>query len=77
MFVLLFLLDNIRIRIRICISVLWIRIREAQKHMDPKDPDPQHWFNPDRKCRSIEIRSLLTWTYGSRPGPRCQPRASS
>jgi hypothetical protein len=24
--------------------VLWIRIREAQKIMDPIDPDPQHCF---------------------------------
>ncbi len=26
---------------------IWIlrsRIREAQKHMDPTDPDPQHWL---------------------------------
>jgi hypothetical protein len=36
---LLFLLDDRRIRIRI--SELWIRIREAQKHMDPTDPAPQ------------------------------------
>jgi hypothetical protein len=33
MFVLLFYLSNKRIR---------IRIREAQKHMDPTDPDQQH-----------------------------------
>jgi hypothetical protein len=33
MFFILFLIDDIR-----------IRIREAQKHMDPTDPDPQHWF---------------------------------
>jgi hypothetical protein len=33
MFFLLFLLDEKR-----------IRILEAQKHMDPTDPDPQHWF---------------------------------
>jgi hypothetical protein len=41
---LLFLLDDRRIRIRIRISDLWIRIRipEAQKHMYPTDPDPQH-----------------------------------
>ncbi len=44
MFFLLFLLDDLRIRIRI--SDLWIQIREAQKHMDPTDPepDPQHRF---------------------------------
>jgi hypothetical protein len=43
MFFLLFLLNGRRIRIRI--SDLWIRmwIQEAQKHMDPTDPDPQHW----------------------------------
>ncbi len=34
-FFLLFFLDDIRIR---------IRIQEAQTHMDPTDPDPQHWF---------------------------------
>jgi hypothetical protein len=36
MFFLLFLLDDRRIWIR-------IRIRKAQKHIDPTDPDPQHW----------------------------------
>jgi hypothetical protein len=43
---LLFLLDNRRIRSRIRISYYWIRIwiQEAQKHTDPTDPDPQHWF---------------------------------
>jgi hypothetical protein len=34
-------------RIRIHTSDLWIRIREAQKHVDPvdpdSDPDPEHW----------------------------------
>jgi hypothetical protein len=29
-------------RIRIHTSDKWIRIREAQKHVDPVDPDPQH-----------------------------------
>jgi hypothetical protein len=24
-----------------------MRIREAQKHMDPTDPDPQHCYNWD------------------------------
>ncbi len=48
MFFLLFLLDDRRIRIqirtRIRNSDQWIRmrIREAQKHMDPADPDLQH-----------------------------------
>jgi hypothetical protein len=39
---LLFLLKNGRIWIRIRISNKWIRIREAQKHMYPTDPDPKH-----------------------------------
>jgi hypothetical protein len=52
MFFLLFLLDDRRIRIRI--SDLWIRIRiqEAQKHVDPSDPDPQH-------CKEIFCLSKL------------------
>jgi hypothetical protein len=29
---------------RIRTSDYWIRIREAQKHADPADPDPQHCF---------------------------------
>jgi hypothetical protein len=49
-FFLLFLLADRRIRIRIHTCDLWIRIREAQKHVDPVDPDPvshpdlEHWF---------------------------------
>ncbi len=31
-------------RIRIRSSDSWIRIREAQKHMDPRETDPQHCF---------------------------------
>jgi hypothetical protein len=44
------MLDDRRIRIRIHSSDLWIRIREAQKHMASTDPDsdedldPQHCF---------------------------------
>jgi hypothetical protein len=32
--------------LRIHDNLVWIRIRiqEAQKHMDPTDPDPQHCF---------------------------------
>ncbi len=42
----------IRIRIRIHTSDWWIRIREAQKHVDPdSDPDPQHW---SKVCLSKE-----------------------
>jgi hypothetical protein len=33
---------RIRSRIRIHTSDKWIRILEAQKHVDPVDPDPQH-----------------------------------
>jgi hypothetical protein len=36
---LLFLLDDRRIPIRIRVSDQWIRILQAQKHMDPTDPD--------------------------------------
>ncbi len=25
------------------------RIQEPQKHMDPTDPDPQHWRQPEWK----------------------------
>ncbi len=35
-----FLHDDRRIRIWIHTSDWWIRIREAQKHVDPVDPDP-------------------------------------
>jgi hypothetical protein len=38
------LLDDSRIRIWIHTSDYWIRIREAQKHEDPVDPDPEHWL---------------------------------
>jgi hypothetical protein len=36
MFFLLFLLDDRRIRIQ-------MRIPDAQKHMDPTDPNPKHY----------------------------------
>ncbi len=65
MFFLLILLDDrgIWIQIRIRISDLWIRmrIREAQKHMDPADPDPQHWKEPKKNVCWIEkAESLLS-----------------
>jgi len=54
MFFLLFLHDDRRIRIRIHSRIrihtsdlsIRIQIREAQKHVDPvdPDPDPQHWL---------------------------------
>ncbi len=40
----LVLLDDRRIRIRVHTSEQWIRIRETQKHVDPVDPDPEHWL---------------------------------
>jgi hypothetical protein len=51
-FFLLFLHDDGRIRSRIRIHTsdwwIWIRIREAQTHVDPVDPDlapdPEHWL---------------------------------
>jgi hypothetical protein len=45
---LLFLLDDRKIRIPIPIHIR-MRIREAQKHMDPTDPDPQYWFRHNFK----------------------------
>jgi hypothetical protein len=46
MLFLLFLLDDGRIRIPISAQWIRMRIREAQKHMDPNptDPDLQHWL---------------------------------
>jgi hypothetical protein len=35
--------SRIRIQIWIHTSDLWSRIREAQKHVDPVDPDRQQW----------------------------------
>ncbi len=43
-----------RIGIRIHTSDLWIRILEAQKHVDP-DPDPQHCF--------FEATNFTKWKY--------------
>jgi hypothetical protein len=45
MLFLLFLLDDRRIRIHIFDKWIRMRIREAQKHMDPTDPDPQHCYH--------------------------------
>jgi hypothetical protein len=57
--ILVFMLDNGRIRIRI--SDLWIRIREAYKHMDPTDSYPQHCFLCSVLAFSF-IRGLLFTT---------------
>jgi hypothetical protein len=40
-------------------SDYWIRTREAQKHIYPTDPDPQHWVNRRRRlnlCLECEKR---------------------
>jgi hypothetical protein len=70
MFFLLFLHDDRRIRIRIQ-SRIRIRIREAQKHVDPVDPDsdPQHCcflYVPGGSVRCA-VRSAPTWlcTWGA------------
>jgi hypothetical protein len=52
------LLDDRRIRIRIQ-SRIRIRIQEAQKHVDPVDPDPQHCFfipypGSNKKMKRVE-----------------------
>jgi hypothetical protein len=45
-FFLLFLLGDRRLRIHTFGQWIRIRIQEAQKHVDPvdPDPDPQHWY---------------------------------
>jgi hypothetical protein len=49
-FFLLFLLGDGRIHTSdLCIR---IRIQEAQKHVDPMDPDPQHWYKISIVCKS-------------------------
>ncbi len=58
-FFLLFLLDDRRIR-----SQIWIRIREAQRHVDPVDPDPEHWLTAKGG------KGLRPWGR-----PLCRPRA--
>jgi hypothetical protein len=35
-------------------------IREAQKHMDPTGPDPQHWFN-DSATKSEFVSGRRLW----------------
>jgi hypothetical protein len=54
------LLDNRRTRISISDERIMIRIQEAQKHTDPTDPDPQHWFL---------LSPGGTWHCGGHAGP--------
>ncbi len=37
-----------------CLMAVRIRIREAQKHMDPTDPDPQHC----PKCKNSQAKKI-------------------
>jgi hypothetical protein len=61
MFFLIFLLDDRRIRIRISEYCIRIRIRiwTARKHMDPTDPDPQHWFVSKQVWRTLNETLLV------------------
>ncbi len=45
-------------RIRICTTDKRIRIREAQKHADPANPDPQHSCQPRPKLCSLADLSV-------------------
>ena len=61
---------RIQSRIRIHTSDQWIRIREAQNHVDAvdPDPDPQHClkasiFFVDYKCTYSEKRFIVWHTY--------------
>ncbi len=59
MFFFLFLLDDSRIRIRIWIHNCdkWIRIREAQKHVDP---DPEHWWHVSKQNSIKHLSANVT-----------------
>jgi hypothetical protein len=46
---------RIQIRIRIHTSDWWIRIQEAQKHVDP---DPQHCFKDNKSFRSHKVTGM-------------------
>ncbi len=49
----------------------WFRIREAQKHMDPTDPDPQHWKNTEKSLRQMySLRFFMTSVLRIWPGFR-------
>jgi hypothetical protein len=60
---LLFLLDDRRLRIRIHISDYWIRIREAQKHVDPVDPIRKTGFVIKKYGLSKRNRILLSFLF--------------
>ncbi len=49
-----------RIRIRIHTSEAWIRIREAKKHVDPVDPDPD--ADPEH-CLKVTEEKTRIWSW--------------
>jgi hypothetical protein len=55
MFSLLVLLDDRRIWIHFFDLWIRMRIREAQKNMDPTDPDPQHWS----ECSGVLVNAFM------------------
>jgi hypothetical protein len=85
MFFLLFLHDDrriririqSRIRIRIQTSDKWIRIQEAQKHVDPVDPDsdPQHCSEQTKSYGRVSVLGTLSLaailTANLFPGKQC------
>jgi len=52
-------IEDRRIRSRIHTSDLWIRIREAQKHVNPVDPDLEHCSIVFEKLQSIVKKVYL------------------
>jgi hypothetical protein len=68
MLFLLILFDDRKIRIRN--SDLWIRIREAQKHMNPTDPDPQHYLmgSPFKRSRRRPTPASSSASWSSQSG---------
>jgi hypothetical protein len=78
-FFLLFLPDDRRIRIQSRINTYgqWIRIRKAQKDVDPVEPDPDH-------CQNIKLSELSAWVSGGEQGcwvmpqnPCCGPHSTT
>jgi len=54
-----------RIRSRIHTSVKWIRIREAQKHVDPdSDPDLEHCSSVNRIFTAVRLDTVtIRWLW--------------
>jgi hypothetical protein len=62
---LLFFLADRKIRIRIHNFDYWVRIREAEKHVDPVDPDPEHWC-PHSATTGLSGRRPNDWYLGQK-----------